>query len=351
MSAQKKSRSRKNLYVVLVVIGVLCTAAGIKLYEDVFAGNVNLESNQKDYLFIYSNQTFDENMLALEQTGKLHNTRALIRLAKLTGYAALIKPGRYELEKGLSNIKLLRMMVAGKQTPIDLVFKYAQRKSDLITFLCTRLEADSTALLQLLNDSLNCDTLGFTRENVIAMFIPNTYNLYWNTSAPKLFKRFYGEYLKFWNDERKAKLGRLNLTQQEVSTLAAIVMKETNRKDEMPVVAGVYLNRLKQGMPLQADPTIIFALNDNSIKRVGGNMLAVESPYNTYKYSGLPPGPICTPNTYAIDAVLNAEQHNYIYFCAKEDFSGYHNFAASFAQHQINARKYQRELNKRGVIK
>jgi UPF0755 protein len=351
MPAQQKSRFRKNLYWLLLILGVLCVAAGIKLYEDVFAGNINLEPNQKDYLHIYSNRSFDENMEALEQTGKLNNTKAFVRLAELTGYATLIKPGRYEVEKGLSNIKLLRMMVAGKQAPIDLVFKYAQRKSDLVTFLCTRLEADSTTLLQLLNDSVNCDTLGFTTDNVIAMFIPNTYNFYWNTSAQKLFKRFNTEYLKFWNEERKAKLNNLNLTPQQVSTLAAIVMKETYRKDEMPVVAGVYLNRLKKGMPLQADPTIIYALNDNTIKRVGGEMLAVESPYNTYKYSGLPPGPICTPNTYAIDAVLNAQQHNYIYFCAKEDFSGYHNFAASFAQHQINARKYQRELSKRGIIK
>lgn len=339
------------MYILLGLLGILALAAGIKLYEDVFAGNINLESGSKAHLFIHTHKNFEENMLTLDESGVLNNTNAFKRLAVLTGYADLIKPGRYEVEKGMSNIKLLRMMVSGKQTPIDIVFKYAQRKSDIVTFFCSNLEADSTELLLLMNDAINCDTLGFTSDNITAMFIPNTYNFYWNTSSSKLFKRFYQEYLNFWNESRKAKLATLNLTAQEVSTLASIVMKETYRKDEMPVVAGVYLNRLKRGMPLQADPTIIYALNDNTIKRVGGEMLNIESPYNTYKNKGLPPGPICTPTPASIDAVLNAQQHQFIYFCAKEDFSGYHNFAASFAQHQINARKYQKELNKKGIIK
>lgn len=350
MSAKKsKSKNRTTLYIVLSLIGILIVGAGIKIYEDVFAGNINLEDGKKGYVYVYSNRSFSENIDAITQAEVLNNAHAFSRLANLTGYDKLIKPGRYEVKKGVSNLQLIRMMVSGRQAPVDVVFKYAQRKEDLVRFFCTQLEADSFELMHLLNDPAFCDSLSLTPENILVLFIPDTYNYYWNTSAAKLMERTLKEYRKFWNDERMLKLGELKMTQAEASILAAIVQKETYRKDEMPAVAGAYLNRIRIGMPLQADPTLIYAMNDNSIKRVGGAMLTIESPYNTYKYKGLPPGPICVPSAAAIDAVLNYSKHNYIYFCAKEDFSGYHNFASSFAQHQVNARKYQRELNRRGV--
>jgi UPF0755 protein len=300
-------------------------------------------------VYVYSTKSFGENIELIGKSGILNNADAFARLARLSGYDDMIRPGRYEVTREVSNLQLLRMLVSGRQAPVDVVFKYAQRKEDLARFFATQLEADSSELLSILNDPGFCDSLNLTPENVLVLFIPNTYNYYWNTTAQKLVQRTVNEYNKFWSPERQQKVKELNLTQAEVSILAAIVQKETYRKDEMPVVAGVYINRLRRGMPLQADPTIIYAMNDNSIRRVAGEMLEIESPYNTYRNKGLTPGPICVPSQDAIDAVLNYTHHNYIYFCAKEDFSGYHNFAATFAQHQVNARKYQRELNRRGV--
>jgi UPF0755 protein len=354
MSAKKTSFFKKHKSVwltTLALILMMIFAASLKIYEDVFASNMNLNDNEKGYVFIYTNKSFEQNMQLLEQSDLLKNAQAFRRLIKLTGYTDFVKPGRYEVTNQMNNLALLRLIVSGRQTPINVVFKYAQRKSDLVQFWSTQLEADSIELYTLLNDSVFCDSLGFNTNNVLSVFMPNTYNLYWTTSARKLIYKLHAAYQNFWNQERLTKLNALHLTRNEVSTLAAIVQKETYRSDEMPVVAGAYLNRLHKGMPLQADPTLIYAMNDNSIKRVGGAMLEVESAYNTYKYKGLPPGPICTPSAKAIDAVLNYTEHTYIYFCAKEDFSGYHNFASNFAQHQLNARKYQRELNKRGVHK
>jgi len=348
--SKPKSKTVKTvLWVTLSFVLLLLIAAGIKIYEDVLADNINLEAGKKGYVLVYSNKSIDENALLIKQTELLNNTDAFFRFAHLTGYSSLIKPGRYEVVDGMNNLALLRLLVSGKQTPLDVTFKYAQRKEDLVSFWATQLEADSIELLGLLNDSVYCASVGFNTENIVSLFIPNTYNFYWTTSAPKLLKRMETEYTNFWNADRTARLANTKLSKAEVSVLASIVQKETYMTDEMPVVAGAYINRLRLGMPLQADPTIIFAMNDNTIKRVAGEMLNIESPYNTYKNKGLPPGPICVPGKAALNAVLNFKEHKFIYFCAKEDFSGYHNFAANFTQHQINARKYQKELNKRGV--
>jgi UPF0755 protein len=350
VKSKPKSKTFKTaLIITLGIFFLLLVAAGIKIYEDVFADNINLETNKKGYLLVYTNKSLTENAELIKQNGLLNNTDAFFRFAHLTGYASLIKPGRYEVADGMNNLALLRLLVSGKQTPLDVTFKYAQRKADLVSFWANQLETDSIELLLLLNDSAYCASLGFNSENIVSLFIPNTYNFYWTTSAPKLVKRMEAEYVNFWNQGRIDKLARTKLTKIEVSVLASIVQKETYMTDEMPVVAGAYMNRLRLGMPLQADPTIIFAMNDNSIKRVAGDMLNIQSPYNTYQNKGLPPGPICVPGKAAIDAVLNFKEHKFIYFCAKEDFSGYHNFATNFTQHQKNARKYQKQLNKRGV--
>lgn len=350
MSAKKsKPTNRKLIYSILAIVAILLLAAGIKVYEDVLAGNINLPKGEKGYVFIYSNRSFSQNMDVLRESGLMNNTTSFERLAQLTGYSDLVKPGRYEVNADVNNLELLRLMVSGRQAPIDVTFKYARRNEDLAGFWGSQLEADSNELLALMNNATFCDSLGFTTETIKAMFIPNTYNFYWTTSARKLLKRMHEEYKNFWNEQRMAQLKAIGFSQQQVSTLASIVQKETYRKEEMPVVAGVYINRINKGMPLQADPTIIYAINNDTIKRVGGAMLDVESPYNTYKYKGLPPGPICVPAVVAIDAVLRYQRNNYIYFCAREDFSGYHNFAATFAQHQLNARRYQQELNRRGV--
>ena len=200
-----------------------------------------------------------------------------------------------------------------------------------------------------MNDSTWCDSLGFTRETIPALFIPNTYEIYWNVSPERFMARMKQEYNRFWTEERRKKAEALGLTPVEVSTLASIVEEESAVADEYPTIAGLYLNRLKAGMPLQADPTVKFAAGDFALQRILDKHLAIDSPYNTYKYAGLPPGPIRIPSIRAIDAVLNPAHHRYFYMCAKEDFSGRHNFAATLAEHNRNANRYRAELNRRKI--
>lgn len=344
-----KKNFRKYLYTTLAIVAVLVLSAAWKIYEDVLSPNVNIEEGETLYLYVHTNESFDT--LAGEIEGKqvLRNPQALTRLVKLLRYQDRIKPGRYKLTHDMGNMELIRLLVSGRQEPFDITFRYAERKEDFAAFWGRNLEADSMQLLERLNDPAFAASVGLTTENILTLFVPNTYNFYWNTSADKLLAKLIGAHDDFWDSTRVNKAQQLGLTQAEVGILASIVQKETNNVPEMPVVAGVYYNRVKRGMPLQADPTIIYAMNDRSIRRVAGPMLSIESPYNTYRHTGLPPGPICVPSVQAVNAVLNMQPHRYIYFCAKEDFSGCHNFAESFAQHQLNARKYQRELNRRGI--
>lgn len=345
---KKKSEKRNVLYVSIILVGIFLLAIGIKAYEDVFANNIKPTDKGYVTVYIYTKRSYAENFESLETQGVFKNARALQRLIQLLGYEEMIRPGKYVFNEGTSNLKIIRALVRGYQTAFDITFKYAERTNDLASFWCKQLEADSLELIMDLEDA-ELDSLGLTPEQNIAIFIPNTYNFYWNTTSDLLIERMIKEYVKFWDSTRVNQAKHLNLSNGDVITLASIVQKETAKTDEMPTVAGVYYNRLKRGMLLQADPTVIYAMNDKSIRRVGGAMLQVESPYNTYKYKGLPPGPICIPHPKAVDAVLNMTKHDYIYFCAKEDFSGYHNFASNFNQHSANARKYQRALNARGV--
>ncbi|MFA6261992.1 MAG: endolytic transglycosylase MltG [Bacteroidia bacterium] len=342
-------KERKLIFRTLLTVGtILLISAGIKLYEDVFASNI--VSGKKEVIcYIYTQKSFEQNMESLREQGVLKNPGALSRLFSITGYGDLLRPGRYVVNASASNLDLMRLFVSGRQQSIDIVFTGGERVHDVAVFWSKFLEADSNAIEAAVYAQVPADALGLNAENVIQVFVPNTYNFFWNTNAEKFLKRMILEYRLFWDSTRLAKSQYLKMTPLEVGILASIVQKETSKQSEMPTVAGVYRNRLLRGMPLQADPTLIFALNDKSIRRVGGEMLQLESPYNTYKYTGLPPGPLCVPSVQAIDAVLNAEKHAYLYFCAKEDFSGYHNFAASFAQHQLNARKYQRALNRKGI--
>ncbi len=346
----KKSTGEKKtiLRITLVLLLILLFSAGLKIYEEVFADNVK-ESTGTTYLFYYTNKSMDENFREIATQKVLKKPASLQRILWLTGYSDMVKPGRYKLKSDDSNLDLLRMMVTGRQEPMDIVFTQANRLSDIAGFWGNQLEADSSEIEYLLQSNLLQDSFQLDIYNRISFFIPNTYNFYWNTSADKLISRMMKEYRSFWDSTKKANAAQLNLSIQEIAVLASIVQKETNKVNEIPVVAGVYYNRLAKKMPLQADPTILFVLNDNRIKRVGGEMLKINSPYNTYTNVGLPPGPICMPSVQAINAVLHLKKHKYLYFCAKEDFSGYHNFAVDFNGHQLNARKYQRALNKKGI--
>jgi len=239
--------------------------------------------------------------------------------------------------------------MGGLQEPVKLRFQNIRLKEDFAGFLATQLEPDSLSFINLLNSDTVAQKYGFNRDNFFDMFIPNTYEFFWNTSTTDFFERMNKEYKVFWNDERLAKAKALDLTPIKVSNLAAIVKGEALHVDEMPKIAGLYINRLRKGMLLQADPTVIFANEDFTIRRVLNKHLRTDSPYNTYIYRGLPPGPIMMPSIAAIDAVLNYQQHGYVYMCAKDDFSGYHNFANTMAEHLVNARKFQKALDERNI--
>jgi len=266
-------------------------------------------------------------------------------LAKVMGYQDEIKPGLYTIEAKMTNLELVRLLRSGKQTPIRVTFNNVRTKEDLAEKITANMELSEDQFLSLVQDSVYIRKFDFDEETIMSMFIPNTYELWWNTSAEALFDRMHREYKSFWTDERMQKATLLGLSPKEVSTLASIVQAESQKADERSRIAGVYLNRLKLGIPLQADPTLVFALGDFEIKRVLNVHKETDSPYNTYMYAGLPPGPINLPDINSLDAVLNAEDHDYLYFCAKEDFSGYHSFASTLAQHNANARRYQAALN------
>ncbi|MDZ4667214.1 MAG: endolytic transglycosylase MltG [bacterium] len=348
INSKGKVVRKSNLF--LLAILLLLILAILKILSDVFVSNVTLKyAPEKAYLYVSKDHSLNKLIYQLEKGYYLENIESFKRLSKLVKLQNRMKEGRYSLKKGMSNFDLIKLLVNGRQEPLDLVFKYAERVEDLSGFFSRQLEVDSSVLLAVLSDTSIIGPLGFEPKTIVSMFIPNTYNFYWNTNAYELVNRMHNEYLKFWNAERIKKAMDLRLSQIQVSILASIVQKESNKNDEMPVIAGVYLNRIKLNMPLQADPTIIFAWNDKEIRRVTSFHTAIPSPYNTYTQLGLPPGPICVPSMQAIDAVLNVSKHNYLYFCAREDFSGYHSFAKSFEQHQQNATRYQRALNSRKV--
>jgi UPF0755 protein len=270
-------------------------------------------------------------------------------LAKTMNYQEHVKPGAYLIEADMSNMAAIRMLRAGKQTPIKITFNSLRTKEDLAERLAKQLPFSEQEWLETLQSKEIAEKYGFDSYTFTTMFIPNTYEIYWTTSKEEFIERMYKEYQKFWNKERLEKAEKVGLSPKQVSILASIVQAETAKNDEKPRVAGVYLNRLAKNDYLQADPTVIFALKDFSIKRVLNSHLQVDSPYNTYKYTGLPPGAINFPEVSSIDAVLNAEQHDYYFFCAKEDFSGYHNFAKTLAEHNRNAKLYQQALNTKGI--
>ncbi len=272
-------------------------------------------------------------------------------VSRITGYQESVKPGLYTITPKMTNLQLVKLLRSGKQTPIRVTFNNVRTKEDLAEKITANMEISEDQFLTLVKDSVYIRKFDFDEETIMSMFIPNTYELWWNTSSEALFDRMYKEYNAFWTDERKQKAAALGLNQKQVSTLASIVQAESQQKaDERPVIAGLYLNRLNIGMPLQADPTLVFASGDFELKRVLNVHKEIESPYNTYKYTGLPPGPINLPDIKSLDAVLDADNNSYLYMCAKEDFSGYHSFASSLAEHNANARRYQAALNKAKIF-
>lgn len=347
MLADKK---KKLLLVLIIAFSVLGISMTFYFYQVFFSPNVLLESEQPVALRIPSNANYKYVANKLYEDQIISDAVSFGFVAKVLDYQELVKPGLYTIKPDMTNLELVRLLRSGDQTPVKITFNNVRTKEDLAEKITANLEIDSTQFLNMIQDSVYIRKFDFDEETIMSMFIPNTYEVWWNTSPEALFDRMYREYNDFWTDARKEKANKMGLSQKEVSTLASIVQAESQKSDERPRIAGVYLNRLRLNMPLQADPTLVFALGDFSLKRVLNIHKETESPYNTYKYAGLPPGPINLPDINSLDAVLNAEDHKYLYFCAKEDFSGYHAFATSLSQHNANARRYQAALNKARIF-
>ena len=340
---------RPKLLALFIVVGsVLLVSFSFYAYQMVYTPNVLADQSDR-ILLIPSGATFDEVQDRLHEENYVKDLLSFSVLAKLMKYDQYLKPGRYLLQANMLNLAAIRRLRSGEQKPVDVTFNNVRLKPELAQRLCENLEADKEDFLALLNSEEFVKEYGFTTENVLSLFLPDTYQFYWTTSAEELFDRFYQEYENFWSKQRASRADSLNMTPHEVSILASIVESETNKPDEAPKVAGLYLNRLKRNIALQADPTLVYAAGDFTIKRVLNKHKEINSPYNTYKYTGLPPGPIRVPSINAIDAVLNYEDHNYLYMCAREDFSGYHNFATNLTAHLANARRYQRALSQAGI--
>ncbi len=346
----KKKSSRKKIILPIIILTtlILCVVAFFVLKNLVFKP---FQIEETQYLYIEEDDTVEKIILKLNDNG-LPSEKIFRMLAQRMNYNDnQIKTGKYEIKPNTTMIHLIRILRTGQQTPLNITFNNIRTKENLVGRLSNQLMIDSISLLNALNNKETIEKLGFDSTTIVAMFIPNTYEVYWDISVDGLMQRMKKEYDRFWNETRLAQAKALELTPIEVSTLASIVEEEATYADEYPIVAGLYLNRLKKGMRLEADPTVKFAVGDFTLRRILYRHLEAESPYNTYKVEGLPPGPIRMPSIKAIDATLQPQSHNYLFMCAKDDLSGRHNFAKTHAEHSRNAARYQRALNKMGIYR
>lgn len=337
--------NKKKYYIIPIAICVLALAC-VAVY---YLGGSLSKSQQCEYVYIDSNDDLDSVSAKLSPIAQEKGLFSFRLIARHNGYAKHIKTGRYAIQPEESVISVIRKLKSGHQEPIRLTIPESKTTDRLAGALSKKLMADSLSLAILLKDSSFCKAQGYDTATIVCMFVPDTYEVYWNTSIENLMNRLRKEHDKFWSKSRQDKATAVGLTPDEVCTLASIIDEETANNAEKPMIARMYLNRLKKGMPLQADPTVKFAMKDFGLKRIYHDMLKNESPYNTYRYAGLPPGPIKVASVAGIDAVLNAANHNFLYMCAKEDFSGTHNFAATYSEHLRNAAKYAKALNEKGI--
>ena len=346
----KKSVSKLYLYgaigciVIVAIVGYLYCFSSFS------------KSSDTQYVYIDTDDNIDSVYNKVEPIANSFPYQAFKTLTHHFGYAGHIHTGRYAIHPGEGALKVWRHMKNGLQEPVNLTLPSVRTLNKLSAELSKKLMIDSTSILQALTDEATCEKYGYDTTTIACMFIPNTYDIYWNSSVEKLLDRMKKESEKFWNEDRRQKAKALQLTPVEVITIASIVDEETANNGEKPMIAGMYYNRFKlrnaeypEGMPLQADPTIKYAWKRFDLKRIYNNLLHIKSPYNTYVNPGLPPGPIRIPSVAGIDAVLNLVKHDYLYMCAKEDFSGTHNFARTYQEHLQNAAKYSKALNERGI--
>jgi UPF0755 protein len=344
--------SRTFVIAILIVVSVLFATFSFYGWQVFKTPNLQTGEGDKDFeLFIPRGATFKTVMDSLDAHDVVHDKMSFRFLARFMKYTDNVKNGRYIIKKEMSNQEAIRKLRMGAQDPMKLTFNNIRLKDELIAKLGNKFEFGPQTLDTLLKDPTVCERYGFDTTTIMCMFLPNTYEFFWTTSAENFLDRMGKEYKKFWTPERQQKAKDMGLTQTQVQTLASIVESESKKNDEKPRVAGVYWNRLQKGMLLEADPTLVFALRDFTIRRVLNVHKQIDSPYNTYRFKGLPPGPINLPTLSSIDAVLNHENHDYLYFVARTDFSGYHTFAKTYEEHMNNARIYHAELNKRGIMK
>tara|TARA_B110000438_G_C15809220_1_gene648835 strand:- start:792 stop:1826 length:1035 start_codon:yes stop_codon:yes gene_type:complete len=341
----------KNFLAVGLIIGsMLVSSFSFYFWQVVYTPNILID--KEDLVFnIPTGANFKYVQNSLYDLGIVNDLVSFSFLSKLKRYDQSIKPGSYLLQADMSNRDAINMLRSGDQVPIKLTYSNARSLEVLAAKIASYLEFDSATMISNLSNSDVASSYGFTKETFMCMFLPNTYEVYITDQPIVVLDRIYSAYKIFWNPERMAKAEALNLTPEEVIVLASIVDAETNQMDEAPTVAGVYINRLNKNIKLQADPTLIFAMGDYTIKRVLYEHMQVDSPYNTYKYAGLPPGPINLPSIAAIEAVLNYAKSDYLYFCANPDFTGNHIFARTLSQHNKNARLLHLALNKKKIYK
>lgn len=342
----KKNQAQQKTWILSALVALIVGIAGFIGYKK-YA--VDSFTDHAFFLYIRPNTTYQELLDTLREKVDKNTYLRFRRMSRLDDYERKMKPGAYKLDPSMSAVDVYKILSRGLQTPVRFSFNNIRTPQQFAKRVSDQLMMDSAQVMEQFQDTTFIKEAGFTTENFELMFLPDSYEFYWSISPEDFFKRMKKEYDRFWTDERRAKAEAMGFTPAEISIVASIAEEETNDRAERGVVGRLYLNRLQIKMPLQADPTVKYALQDFSLRRILNKHLEVDSPYNTYKYAGLPPGPIRIPTKQTIDAILNSEPHSYIYMCAKEDFSGRHNFATSFSQHQNNAARYRKALNARNI--
>ena len=336
--------------IILLVLGVLAFG-GYWAYENIFKNNVHLDGKKFTYIYIKSNATLDDVLDELYSQNIINDHQSFEWMAKEMDLPEHINPGKYRIDAKMSNRSIVKMIINGKQEKVKLSFNSQIRtKEQFIDYVSDKLEIESGELEDYCsNEDILADEYGLNSENFMTLIVPATYEVNWTTHINELFELIEKSYDEVWTKTKKEKANSLGYSVPELVTIASIVQSESGIKTEQQKIAGVYINRLKQDMKLQADPTVVFANGNFDVQRVLSSDKEIDSPYNTYRYKGLPPGPICLVNPSTIDAVLNYTKHNYTYFCAKPDFSGYSNFTNDYKVHMKNAVAYQEALNKKGI--
>ena len=334
----------------VILLSTLCIA-GIAFYKYYLVKIQKVKLEKSVYIYITPDDNANTIIQKIENVANPCSAKGFEILAKHNNFDNRKRSGKFAINDGDNMHTIYRRIVSNEQTPVKLVVPSTRTLPQMVGAISRQLMLDSLELSEFTTNMAYISRIGYTKESLPSLFIPNTYEVYWDIKPENLMIRLMTERRKFWNESRMAKAKKIGMTPEEVATLASIVDEETNKNEEKPIVAGLYINRLKKGIPLQADPTVKFALNDSGRRRILKKDLKIDSPYNTYKNKGLPPGPIRIPSMQALESVLNHNKHDYIYMCAKEDFSGFHNFAKTLREHRNNATKYQKALNSRNIKK